>query len=444
MRRIDVKRHICTAIVLISIGGGLFGTTGAWAAGTISGTVIENVENAHGIGVALSSASGVLIDLTSSSGPGMSTQSANGAFTFAGLAAGEYLVTAHDRQGRTTTATVSVANGLTTTANVILIPRKEAGVFIYFAAFGVEPGRPGNADVNGDGIVNNGDLAAVTQGVGQSAEENLLDVNRDGIIDQKDIDLVKGAFGKVVVTIGSHYQAEVTPGGSIAVIGDGAASVQSESGTSTGIVDWAPAVLSTSAAANRHDPGSVTKAAAARPVNRNKVRFQITEDVGIAVSPEVGPFSFSHNPDDLTWIDVSLKTGRVTGGRIGLTLSGGDFGPPVNIAGNVADGVVAFAPGGFALYHLVNVSGILPENFPMFAGEAFVMEKGEPAKEDKECDYVLAQNVPCKQPVTGAPGTCTLGHKCRRENADCVLGGECNKCVTQCAAGGGCSCWCLP
>lgn len=436
MRPIARKRHAWRTIAIICIAGMPLAMTNAWAVGSISGSVIENIENDQGIGVALASANGVAIDLTSSSGSVVSTQSASGAYQFSGLAAGEYLLTAHDREGQTATANVSVADGLNTTANVMLIARKRAA-FIYFAAVGVEAGQPGNADVTRDGIVNNDDLTAVTQGVGQDARESLLDINRDRVINSKDISLVRAAFGKVVVNIGSHYQAQVTPAGSIASIGDGMASVQSESGVSTGVVDWAPALKTPDA---KPAEGKVV----IQPINRTKVRFQITEDLGVASSPEIGEFKFSHNPSDLTWIDVSLKTGRVLGGRIGLTLSGGALETPVNIAGNVADGVIAFAPGGFALYHLVNVNGTLPKNFPLLAEKAFVMEKCEPPKADKRCETVMGQNLACKWPITGNPGTCIIGFKCRTEGAACVVGGSCNTCQTQCRVGGGCDCWCLP
>lgn len=439
MRPISPKRRSWKTIALICIVCMPLAMTDAWAVGSIGGTVLENLENAHGVGVALPNANGVSIELTSLDGTVVATQSANGAFQFNGLAAGEYLLTVYDRERRPATATVSVADRINTTANVLLVARKRSA-FIYFAAVGVEAGKAGNPDVTRDGLVTNSDLAAVTQGVNQDATENLLDVNRDGAIDDKDIALVRAAFGKVVVNIGSHYQAQVTPAGSIAVIGDGVASVQSESGSSTGIVDWAPAV--TSGASREANPS--VENVVIRPVNKNRVRFQITEDVGGASSPEIGQFKFSHNESDPTWIDVSLTTGRVTGGRIGLTLNGDVFGHPVNIAGNVADGVIAFAPGGFALYHLVNVSGTLPKDFPVLAEQAFVMEKCEPAKKSKECDSVDAQGVSCKWPITGKTGHCVLGFKCRTEGAACVLSGSCNTCQTQCRAGGGCDCWCLP
>ena len=440
--RIRGWKGLAVATVVCAVSA----TVGAFAAGSISGTVIENIENEHGVDVALADADGVLLELIAPDRSRRSTQSAGGAYGFTGLAAGDYQLIAHDREGRVATATVSVADGIDTDANVVLISRKEEGVYVYHAAMGVEAGAAGNPDVNLDGIVDNQDLAEVTEGIGQSAAESPLDINRDGSIDQQDVAAVRSAFGKVVLTMGNHYQARVTSGGSLAVIGDGLATVRSEDGSSTGIVDWAPTVSQVPVIHELRTAQANAARAAIRPVNKKKVRFRITEDVGVASSPEIGLFNFSENPDDLTWIDVSLRTGRVKGGRIGLTLSGGVFASPVDIAGEVEDGLIAFAPGGFALYHVVNVNGELPEDFPFYAEEAFVMGKCDPPKKDKSCTSSMVTGHACTWPITGNSGTCSIGFACDDEGGDCAISGQCKTCETQCSATGGgtmCGCWCL-
>ncbi|ANM31710.1 hypothetical protein ABI59_22340 [Acidobacteria bacterium Mor1] len=417
-----------------------------WA-GSISGTVIENIENRYGVDVALVDGNGVLLELVGPDRSVTSTVSASGAYAFTGLAAGDYQLTAYSRSGKTASATIPVSAGGDTDANVVLIARKEAEVYVYFAAMGVDEGEA-SPDVTLDGFIDNQDLAEVTEGFGESVEDYpLLDVNQDGSINQADADKVTSSLGKVVLAMDHHYQAQVTPGGSVAVIGDGLATVRSESGRSTGIVDWAPALQPTPVIRDvkpMGDSAAVAEQTVQMPVNKKRVRFTITEDIGVASSPELGLFSFAENPDDLTWIDVSLKTGRVKGGRIGLTLTNGAFSDPVSIAGEVADGVIAFSPGGFALYHVVNVAGEFGDDFPMFPGEAFVMGKCDPPKESKDCDSSMVTNATCTKPITGGTGTCLIGFACDNEGADCVVDGSCNKCVTHCRVGGGCDCWCLP
>lgn len=444
LRSSGVNRLLLTMSVVMS--GELAAMTQALATGSVNGTVIESIENSYGIDIALQDASGIQVQLTGPDGSVLSTATQNGAYSFGDLAPGEYQLTVHDRLGKTAAAAVSVADGLVTIANALLIPSKSAGVFIYYAAMGIEVSGADNPDVDRDGIVRNADLNAVVQSVGQNANESLMDVNRDGVINQRDVNAVRTAFGKVVLTIGAHYQAQVTAGGSVAVIGDGLAFVRSEQGSSTGVVTWAPPVVPASVAVSARGADVTSNRAAAQPAIRNTIRFQITEDVGVASSPEIGLFSFAHNPDDLTWIDVSLQTGRVRSGRIGLLLDGEAFGKPLPISGSVSDGLIAFAPGGFSLYHVVNVAGKLPPDFPGYPNEAFVMEKCEPAKKNKDCLSQMVTGGACTWPITGNSGTCSIGFKCSTEDADCVVGGQCKKCDTQCTATGGgtmCGCWCL-
>ena len=52
---------------------------------------------------------------------------------------------------------------------------------------------PGNADVNGDGIVNIQDLVLVASNLGKTGD-NAADVNKDGVIDIRDLVLVAGAL----------------------------------------------------------------------------------------------------------------------------------------------------------------------------------------------------------------------------------------------------------
>lgn len=420
--------------------------------GSISGKVLQNVEDAHGVDVALVNGDGIRLDLVAPDGSTVTTLSANGDYSFPGLAPGEYQLVAHAPDGKVAESAIPVASGVETRAHVAIVARKEAGVFIYFAAMGVQQGVTHNPDVNVDGFVDTADVDAVKAGIGTAADRSRLDVDRDGDIDEADVAQVLAGFGKAIVNIGTKYQAQVTPGGSVAVIGDGLAHVRSESGSSTGLVEWALAQPPTAAAERSGGRRQLrTELTPAPAIDTSRVRFTITEDVGVASSEEAGLFGFSHDPGDPTRLVVELATGRVKSGRIGLTLSGGIFAKPVNIAGDVGDGIIAFAPGGFALYHVVGVQGTLPEDFPGFAGEAFVMGKCEPAKADKRCQTRRATaNDTCKWPAPfGGTARC-LGfgdEVCRTENADCVLSGSCNKCKTECTLTGGgvlCGCWCLP
>ncbi len=431
----------------------------AQGGGSISGTVLENIENVYGIDIALEDGDGVLVELVSEDGDVTSTTSQNGSYSFTNLAPGEYQLIAYDRDSRTATADVSVASNLETTANVVLISRKAEGVFVYSPAIGVESGVDMNPDVNVDGIVNSADLVAVRQANGTEAFKSRLDVNRDNLVDDADVALVEAAFGKVIVNIGTKYQAQVTPGGSIAMIGEGLASVRSESGSTTGLVSWAPNVIAvptepTEPAEIRPNFSADKPLALPKPMpkpgSKSAVRYKITEDTGVASSPIIGEFNFDETPSNLTWIDVDLETGRVKNGLIGLTLSGGFFSDPVNIEGDVPDGIIAFSADGFALYHVVNVTGTMPDNFPVYAGEAFVMGKCDPPKANVKCLTKRAKATDtCSWPAPfGGTGTCTgVGSICSTENAACASGGACKTCQTQCTRTLGgvlCGCWCLP
>lgn len=447
-----VRRAACASFLGLCLAGVASAQDGS---GSISGKVLQNVENVHGVDVALVDGDGIRLDLVAPDGSTLTTLSADGAYSFPGLAPGEYLLAAHAPDGRIAEATVPVASGVDTSAHVALIARKEAGVFLYSAAIGVEPGVTQNPDVDRNGIVDTADVDAVATGLGTDADRSLLDVDRDGDVDDADVAKVLAAFGKVVVNVGTKYQAQVTPGGSVAVIGDGVAQVRSESGSSTGLVEWAPAVVQTPGEVSGSPRRAIgrplrTDLAPAPAIDTSRVRFTITEDVGVASSDEAGLFGFTHDPGDLTRLVVELATGRVKSGRIGLTLHGGVFADPVGIAGDVADGIIAFAPGGFALYHVVGVQGTLPADFPVLAGEAFAMGKCEPAKAAKKCQTRPARGGDtCKwpPPFSGTASCNGLGTVCSSEGAECVLGGSCNTCQTQCTRTGGgvlCDCWCQP
>ena len=393
----------CLAIAVVPI------SEAAADGGTLRGTVLENVENEYGIDVAMVNGDGISIQAI---GPGnnvSSTRSRHGSYAFRGLAPGDYELVVHTRDGGMVSSKTSVAAGLATTLNVLLISRKPEGAFTYSPAIGVEQGITDNPDVTGDGRIDSDDIEAVTAVLGLEGKRADEDVNRDGFIDQRDLQAVEDAYGRVVVSVDSLYQAQVTPGGSVAVIGDGLASIRSESGHSTGHVSWAPGG------------------------GNDRVRFVIKEDRGIASSPEIGEFRFTENPRDRTWIDVDLESGRVLDGRIGLTLTGGLFVYPVSISGDVPDGLIAFAPGGFSLYHLVDVHGKIPADAPAYGGEAYAMGKCDEAKEDVDCPSENAGGTDaCFWILDNSNGTCDGGSKCTNEDADCAIRGDCKTCRTRC------------
>ncbi|MBI4606881.1 MAG: hypothetical protein HY721_33375, partial [Planctomycetes bacterium] len=175
----------------------------------------------------------------------------------------------------------------------------------------------------------------------------------DGAIDEEDVERLKGVFGRVIVHVGSQYAAQVSPGGSVARIGEGLAVVSSLEGHTAGVLHPGPTA--------------------------SVVRFEVTEDRGTAVweGPEFSfVFPFGENAENPSWIEVDLHSGRVLGGNLTVRLTIDLFDHRVvEVAAPIQDGFVVLRPHGFELYHLTGIRGTLPEDFPLFGGQAFLLGK---------------------------------------------------------------------
>ncbi|MEM7051419.1 MAG: carboxypeptidase regulatory-like domain-containing protein [Acidobacteriota bacterium] len=338
---------------------------------------------------------------------------ATGRYRFDGLPAGRYQVRATDAHGRSHEETVEVAKGVATRLNWLVDARKKDGLFPSYAAVAVD--RDGESpDINGDGFVGQYDLDFVSANRGLEGDGYSGDFDRNGRIDDRDIAALRAVFGRAVIRVPATIQAQVTPGGSFATLGDGA-SVLSGHGYTKGVLT--------------------------RTADPKVVRFTVSEDRGDASSPELGEFRFRENPENPTWIEVSLDTGLVLDGQMTLLFDDAPFGARASAKAEIGGGAIALAAGGFCAYRVVEVEGVVSaELSPLIeATTAFVMGKGDDKKEDKACGTVAA---PVGDPMCNLGGT-----KCANNGAECASGGSCGFCsdVTAGGVGGtscqGCACW---
>ncbi|MEM7480075.1 MAG: hypothetical protein AAF481_02780 [Acidobacteriota bacterium] len=357
---------------------------------------------------------GVSLSLTGPGVPRGTNSNVGGRFRFGDLDRGTYKLTATDGDGRSYSVDVEVLPGVATRVNWLIDPRKDNGVYPSWASVAVDDGAP-NADFDGNGFVGLSDLDLVRANQGLDPEKATGDLNGDGVINQRDVQALKKVFGRAVIRVPALVQAQVTPGGSTADLGNGSASVVSGEG--------------------------YTKGTLTRTANPGVVRFTVLEDRGKAYSPELGEFTFTENKDNPTWVEVDLNTGLVLDGEMTLLFNDGPFLDGASATAEIDSGAVALAAGGFCAYRMVQVEGVVRAEFaPFLAAETtFAMDKGDEKKEDVACATVAA---PVGDPLCAQGGT-----KCADDGADCASGGACRTCknIVTGDAGGvrcqGCSCF---
>jgi len=348
--------------------------------GRITGTVLLDVTDADGLDVAIENGEGVLINLVTA---GMGTVSdENGRYCFADLGPGTYVVEAVAPDGRTALLEADVARGKSTTVNFIIVPRKPEGIFASLAGVAIDPESGLDPDLDASGVIDLGDLALL-----QEME----------MPDPALCQLASQFFGRAALTVPGTYHARVTEGGTLFSIDGGADTGRSLEGTTTGML------LPTG------DPTTVL--------------YQVLEDRGTAQSQMLGPFSFQEVPENLTYMQVDLNTGRVLGGQLYVRLYGGPFATPQDIQAAIPDGAISIQPHGFQQYLLVGLNGVLPSTFPLLPGVLFSLGKSDPRENDVECEVEhIGPNVDPRCPLGG--------FRCKSENADCVAFGNEGKCKT--------------
>lgn len=355
--------------------------------GTLAGVVLQDASCDNQAQSAIFAVAGALIEVSGGTSTSTVVTDADGAYQLS-VPEGTYQVQASTPGGQVAVTQVDVAGGSSVHLNFTLDSADDT-LSPSLGATLVADGDP-DPDIDASGVVDFEDLDVVTNNAGLDVSmvdgELSGDVNGDGIVDDVDIQVVRAAFGRTVLRTSSHYQAEITAGGSTATLGDGLATVSSGEGYTLGRLELTgdPAVA----------------------------RFVIEEDRGTATSPELGDFDFTENPADPTSILFELSTGRVVGGRMTLLLNGGPFATTYPVDSVIPDGVVTFSPGGFERYQMVNVNGTLP-SLPLLGTTAFAMCKKEKKKKDKACETVAA----------------TCGTMCA-VNATCAKNGKCGTCRT--------------
>jgi len=355
--------------------------------GTLSGVAVGDesceIESEAGI-VALS---GTLIQALGESGSNVTVVDPNGAYQMT-LAEGTYLVEASTAEGHSAVVQVDILAGSSVHVSFTFDPRDET-LLPSRGSMLLADGDP-NPDTDRNGIVDFVDRSYVRDNMGGDPADVAADItgdlDGDGDIDLVDLQIVRAAFGRSVLHLASHYQAEVTPGGSTATLGNGIATVTSGEGYTLGHLE------------PTEDP--------------SVARFVIEEDRGTATSPELGDFEFFENPGDPSYILLDLDTGRVLDGRMTLNLEGGPFNGTYPVDSIVEDGIVTMDGGGFERYQLVPVEGTL-SSFPGLGTVAFAMCKKEKKKKNKACATVAkACGVECAV------------------NATCAKNGKCGTCFT--------------
>lgn len=357
------------------------------AMGVLTGVVLHDVPGATPAESFVEGLAGTLIDVLGEAFSASAVTDANGAYQVT-VPEGTYQIQASAPTGHAAVESSDVLGGSVVHINFILDSADDTLLGSRGATL-VVAGDP-NPDVDASGVVDFADLEAVTCNEGVTAEvaeaELTGDLNGDGIVDAADIQIVEAAFGRTVLTTGNHYQAEVTPGGSMAVLGGGLGTVESGDGYTMGRLE------------PTGDPALA--------------RFVVEEDRGTATSPELGDFNFAENLADPTFILFEVDTGRVVGGSMTLLLDGGPFAGTYPVDSVIPDGMITFAPGGFERYHMVNVNGTL-NSLPVLGTVAMSMCKKQKKKKDKKCETVAA----------------TCGTMCA-VNATCAKNGKCGTCRT--------------
>lgn len=373
--------------------------------GVVNGIVLDNVTNEQGIDVALKRSNDTKLELLSDGRVEQETLTdSDGRYTFKDLKRGSYRIRATIADGRSTEEDADVLPHTTTVLNFIIVPSKAEGVFPSYAGLAWDPSTTPNPDLNRNGLIDLDDYITVTENAGQDPYKLPGDLNNDGTIDNQDLELLSRNFGRAVLRLGADYEALVTPGGTIFSIGSGEAFIQSGTGNTIGTLE-----------------------ATNQP---NIVRVTVKTDRGTATSEQIGDFEFKENLTNPSWIDVNLNTGRVVDGLLTLHFTGRQFSGGLDIEGTIPDGLIALAPGGFSLYHLVGVTGTLPSEFPGYGGVTFTAKKCDPPP-PKPPTPPPTPGTPC---ATVAPvGNCLLGVQCA-PNATCTLsggpGGPAGTCVT--------------
>jgi hypothetical protein len=355
--------------------------------GVLTGVVLQDVSCASPAESSVEGIAGTLIEVLGETFSASAVTDASGSYQVT-IPQGTYQIQATAPTGQSAVESSDVLVGSVVhmnftldSADDTLLPSRGATLVVA--------GDP-NPDVDANGIVDFADLEAVTanEGVTAAVAEGELtgDLNADGIVDAADIQIVEAAFGRTVLNTANYYQAEVTPGGSMAVLGGGLGTVESGDGYTMGRLE---------------------------PTGDPAVgRFVVDEDRGTATSPELGDFTFDENSADPSFILFEVDTGRVVGGRMTLLLNGGPFSTTYSVDSLIPEGIVTFAPGGFERYHMVDVNGTL-SSLPVLGTVAMSMCKKEKKKKDKACATVAA----------------TCGRKCA-VNATCAKNGKCGTCRT--------------
>ena len=368
--------------------------------GVIAGIVLDNVTNEHGIDVALQGSNDTKLELLSDGRVEQETRTdSDGRYTFKDLKRGSYKIRATIADGKSAEENADVLPHTTTALNFLIVPRKPEGIFPSYAGLALDISTTPNPDLNGNGLIDLEDHTTVTENLGQDPDKVPGDLNSDGTIDNQDLELLARNFGRAVLPLGVDYEASVTPGGTLAAIGSGEVFIQSGTGSTIGTLE-----------------------ATNQP---NLASFTVKTDRGTATSEQIGDFEFKENVTNPSWIHVDLDTGRVVDGSLTLHFTGKQFPGELAIEGTIPDGMIALAPGGFRLYHLVGVAGTLPSEFPGYGGVTFLLSKCDPPPPPP------TPGIPC---ATAAPvGNCVGGVQCAA-GATCTLsggaGGPAGTCVT--------------
>jgi uncharacterized protein YjbI with pentapeptide repeats len=351
--------------------------------GVIIGNILTDVFNPYGISEGLAGEPNIPVELLQGGQVIASTLTdSNGDYNFSALTEGAYQVRAEMPDLRSATGDVEVAANLSSELDFLIVESKTEGIFPSWHGLAVDINTMADPDLNSDLRIGLDDLNIVR--------------SQGALADPAVVELIENYFGRSVAYLPGNYEAQVTDGGTVFEVGGNLATGKSLSGYTLAKIELTEV--------------------------HNVIRLEVIEDRGTATLSGLGTFSFTENPNMLTYMFIDLNT-NLCSGDLHLIFDGDDFPQPIECDVVIPTGYIVGAPNGFSLYHFVGLTGTLDAQFPVYGGMVFSMAKCDPPKADVACvvETVDVNDARCDYG----------GQACKTEGAACASSGRCGTCTTK-------------